>query len=206
MKRSWLWTRLLLTLTLAGTGCLGLKPARDATRHILLSAPATDGSGPGLAGRPDLVVGLAPVSLPAYLDTPWVAVRHGDNEIRYSTTHRWGERLDQGVRRVLAVQLGRRLAPARIEARSWTPDAVTWELSVEFQHCEVSADGHVWVEGAWRISRPLSVEVLQRGTHRVEAQGPPPEQDPTGAAAALSAALAGFALQMADELAAVIPP
>jgi uncharacterized protein len=195
MKHLWLYIGLVLAS--GSVGCLGLKPARDSTRHLLLSAPELPGAPAAPSERPDLIIGLAPVQLPGYLDSPWLAVRQGDNEIRYSGTDRWGERLDQGVRRVLAVQLGRLLAPARVEARAWTPRAVTWELTVEFEHCEVSADGHVRVEGGWRVSRPLSADVGKRGTHRVDRSGPPPEQDPAAAVGALSEALAEFARQTA---------
>lgn len=201
MKSYWSW--MWLGVALAATGCFGLKPARDSTRHLLLSAPGTEDTLPapaaGTAGA-GFALGLAAVGLPAYLDSPWVVVRHGANEIRYSATYRWGERPEQGVRRVLALQLERWLAPARVEARSWKPDAVTWELTVEFEHCEVATDGRVFVEGHWRVSRPLSAEVIRHGAHRVESGGPPPEEDPSGAAAALSAALAEFARQMAEAL------
>jgi uncharacterized lipoprotein YmbA len=196
---------LLLSLPLAvglvATGCLGFRPARDTTRHFLLSVPAGDagdaGSGTAADASAGLAVGLAPVGLPAYLDSSWVAVRHGENEIVYSATHRWGERLEQGVRRVLALHLERRLAPARIAARSWRPDAVTWEVTVELEHCEVANEGRAWVEGHWRVNRPLSSDVIQYGEHRIERMGPPPDQDPVGATAALSEALAEFARQMA---------
>lgn len=188
---------LTLTLVLGGSGCFGLRPARDATRHLLLSAPDTGVPASSAEVATNLVVGLAPVRLPAYLETPWVAVRVNDNEIRYSPVQRWGERLDQGVRRVLGVQLGRQLAPARVEARAWAPDQVTAELTVVLQHCENAADGRTVVEGEWRISRPAASETRPGGAHRVELQGPPPDQDPVGAAAALSRALAEFAAQIA---------
>jgi uncharacterized protein len=188
---------LTLMLALGGSGCFGLRPARDTTRHLLLSAPVTDAPPSSAEGRTNLVVGLAPVRLPAYLETPWVALRVNDNEIRYSTVQRWGERLDQGVRRVLGVQLGRQLAPGRVETRAWAPDQVSLELTVILQHCESATDGRVVVEGEWRIGRPSAAETRQGGAHRVELQGPPPEQDAAGAAAALSRALAEFATQIA---------
>jgi uncharacterized protein len=188
---------LALTLTLGGSGCFGLRPARDTTRHLLLSAPAMGVTASVAEAPTNLVVGLAPVRLPDYLETPWVAVRVNDNEIRYSPVQRWGERLDQGVRRVLGVQLGRQLAPAHVEARAWAPDQVTLELTVILQHCESALDGRVVVEGEWRIGRPSAVEARPGGAHRVELQGPPPEQDPVGAAAALSRALAEFATRIA---------
>ena len=192
----------MLILPLAGTGCLGLKPVQDTTRHLVLSVPA--GTTPLLPAwdLPRLTVGLTPITLPGYLESPWMAVRDGDNEIQYSEVHRWGEPLEDGIRRVLALHLEQWLPASRIEARTWRPDAVRWEVFVEFQHCECFRDGRVLVAGRWRFGPPLSLETAGSGEARLELAGPPPEQDPAGAAAALSRALAGFARELAAALAA----
>lgn len=195
------WRHLLLVLTATATGCLGLKPARDTTRYLVLSPPPPAPPSPASAERPGLALGLAPVVLPHYLDTPRMAVRLGGNEIRYFETYRWGERLDQGVRRVLAAHLAVQLAPTSVAVYAWRPSDVRWELNVELEHCEVSVLGRAQVAGGWRLTRPLSAEVVGQGHHRVEVDGPPPETDPAGAAAALSRALATFADAMAESLA-----
>ena len=88
-------------LCFVGAGCLNLEPAADPTRHFLLSSMPADAesSGPAESG---LSLGIAPVSVPAYLGRPWVVVRTSDTEIRYSDYFKWGEHLDKGIQQTLA--------------------------------------------------------------------------------------------------------
>lgn len=186
----------LLTVLAWGSGCLNLKPAPDLTRHFLLSVPSDLEPLPG-APSGNLAVGVTPLLLPSYLDSPWLAIRENENEIRYAMSDRWGERLEKGVRRVLAANLGQLLATERVAAEAWRSTAVDFELSVSLRRCDLYADGRVLVEGRWQVLETTNANVVCRDQHRVQHSGPPPDTDPAGAAAALSGAVAEFSREIA---------
>ncbi len=197
MKLPCVW--IVLVPALVGTGCLGLKPARDVTRHLVLSAPEVAAPEPGTpASGP--VVAIIPIGIPEYLDNPWLAIREHENELRYSSVYRWGEPLAHGVRRVLATQLRRLLPGARIETGSWRPGSVDWELTLYLDRFDALEDGRVELEARWRITTPLAAKPAAAGVAHTERTGPPPDVDPLGAASALSLALT----DLAEELAASI--
>jgi uncharacterized lipoprotein YmbA len=187
---------LLLMVFALGSGCLNLKPTEDLTRHFLLSVPPDLEPLPG-APAEGLAVGLTPLLLPAYLDSPWLAIRANENEIRYAVSDRWGERLEKGVRRVLAANLSQFLATEQVAAEAWRSTAVAFELTVSLRRCDLFADGRVSVEGRWQLLETANANVVWRDQHRVEHPGPPPDTDPAGAAAALSQALAEFSREIA---------
>lgn len=186
----------LLTALALGSGCLNLKPTADITRHFLLSVPPDLEPLPGTPVR-DLAVGVMPLLLPSYLDSPWLAIRENENEIRYAMSDRWGERLEKGVRRVLATSLGQFLGTERVAAEAWRSTAVDFELSVSLRRCDLYADGRVWVVGRWQLLETATANVVCRDQHRVQHRGPSPDTDPAGAAAALSGALAEFSREIA---------
>lgn len=76
---------------------------KDSVRHFVL-APTTPTNPAAIpAGAPALGVGQ--VKIPAHLYTTSIAVRRGANEIEHLPLALWGERLDQGLQRVLAANL-----------------------------------------------------------------------------------------------------
>lgn len=199
MKPFYVW--ILLVPALVGPGCLGLKPARDITRHLVLSTPEVEAPGaPAAAAKPALAI--LPVVIPEYLDNPWMVVRENDNEIRHSAVCRWGEPFAQGARRVLATQLRRLLPETRVEAGSWRPGAIDWELAVYFDRCETLADGRVVMEARWRLTTPLAARPTESGVFRADRTGPAPEADPVGAVATLSLALTDLARDLAGAISA----
>src|SRR5262245_29025896 len=90
----------LIMLWVGLTGCSFLKPVKSTTRYYVLTPVAAAQSGSS-----SLAVGLGPVKLPAYLFNASLAVRKGTNEVEYSDSAIWAERLDAGFQRVLAANL-----------------------------------------------------------------------------------------------------
>ena len=178
----------LLAAAAAGAGCsLVPSPQPDPTRFFLLAAE------PGEAAPARGVVTLRPVELAAYLRQPALVVRQGDNEVKFREAARWGEPLEQGVARVLGDNL-RRLGFAP-SARGGEADAAT--LVVRVLAAEGTAAGGVEFRALWELTRrgapPVGGEFRAPGLRwdgRNEA----------GLAAALSAAVAGLAAEIAGQV------
>lgn len=77
----------------------------DNTRHYILQNPPMASVGSGEATVPHVRLGLRSVEVPAYLREKAMAVRTGENELRFAADARWAEPLEAGITRVLREQL-----------------------------------------------------------------------------------------------------
>jgi len=113
--------RALLAASLLGlvlVGCVRLlEPRPSNINYYLLDSDlradtvATDTSG--------LTVGLRRPQLASYLDATRIVTRHGQNTIRFSDFHRWGEDLDRALNRVVALNLERQPGIQSVETVPW---------------------------------------------------------------------------------------
>jgi len=181
------------------TGCLNTKPASDPTRYYVLSAPAPVAANGG-GQTAGMAVGLNPVTLPAYLMDKRLAVRKGSSEIVYLEFHRWSERLESAVERVLAQNLESQTNIGRIHAAPWRRNLVQLELSVSFTQCDLTESGRVILNARWHSGKPGVAEGQRTGKAQVQRDGPPAANDPQGAVAALSAALAEMSVRIAGDI------
>jgi uncharacterized lipoprotein YmbA len=179
------------------TGCLGfLKPSPSFVRYFVLTpypateAPATE-SG-------TLALGVGQVKLPAYLFNTSLAVRKGTNEIGYSQSALWAERLDTGIQRVLAANLASLLHTEHVRLSAWRSEEVSAEVYVAIEQFDVGADGQGVLVARWRIVSPGGNDLLRAGEIRCNRQGPPPEQDPSGSVATLSGLMGDLASEVAQ--------
>lgn len=186
---------LAVPLCLAVTGCLNLEPAADLTRYFLLSSvdPAEKATEAMPTGT---TLGIAPVTIPDYLKKPWVVVRTGDTEIRYSDYHKWGESLDKGIQRVLAENLTRQLGAGQVRVSAWRKAEVTTELRLTVRRFDVNTAGEAVLEAQWLINGDRSAA----GHRVIRKSGPKPDADPAGAVATLSKALDELSSALAAEL------
>ncbi|RLQ21950.1 membrane integrity-associated transporter subunit PqiC [Seongchinamella sediminis] len=106
-----LW--LALALLLAVTACGTTPPAS----HYRLSAQE---SLPASAAGPAL--GVGPVSIPQYLDRDGMVRSDGANRLQIASSERWAEPLDQGITRVLSLNLAGLLQTQNIQPFPWHPE------------------------------------------------------------------------------------
>jgi len=161
--------RPLLALALA-TGCSWFSAKPDRTRYYVLDFAAPEQRAPGAVEQP--VIGLGPITLPAYLDRPELVSRVGRNELQVSPNGRWAEPLDRGFGRALRHKLETLLGPNAVLAFPWepakTPPVV---ISVEVERFEPfggtaelwakytmreSSTGRISFAGEERLSEPLA--------------------------------------------------
>ena len=201
MSRPQLFPR-LATLALSGlalTSCLNLKQVTDPTRFYVLSAmPAETAATVNPPG--DLAVGLGRVDLPDYLLDNRIVLRQGAHEIHYAEYHRWAERLDKGVQRVLGANLSALLPSASVVLSAWRREDVKVEVYVSVQRFEFNERGQVVLEARWRITTPGGEKTWRSHHSQITRQGPVWHADPEGAVGVLSEALADLSRAIATEL------
>lgn len=93
-----------LAAFLAGCNILPEASPENARHFVLEASPARGEAAPAGA----LTIGMRPVEVATYLRGKAMALRVGDNEVRYAHDAFWAEPLDAGIARVLRENLATR--------------------------------------------------------------------------------------------------
>ncbi len=185
---------LVAVAVLGTTACIGGRPS-PATLHYVLSpvieAPSAVPASPAVP----IVVGVGPVSLPAYLDRPQMVIRPAPDRIEITEFAQWGEPLRHGVTRVVAVNLARLLPESRVVTFPWrSAEKIRYQVVVDIGQMDGPDGGSVALDARWRVLDRAGIEVAARVSHLSE---------PAGAgtsAAAMSRALGALSYDIAREL------
>ena len=187
--------RVLMTLVAAAVGtsaCIKMGPEADVTRFFVLAPEPVTGAAPAAADGP--VIGVGPVTIPAYLDRKALVTRTGPSEVNPSETHIWAEPPVAMLTQTLAANLAQRLGASRTLLYPWQrnlePGVV---VEVEFQRFEPTSDGSAVMDAHWQVTVGARVE---RG--RSTASEPFGAPGPDAQVAALGRLLG----QLSDRLAA----
>lgn len=197
---------ILLALTLIALGssaCLKLQPESDSTRFYVLPSPTMAGPPPeDVADSKAPPLFVARVDLPDYLQTPAIAIRHSETEIRFARHDHWAEPLREGVTRVLQDALNLHGIAGPIHpARFRRPGGSYHELEVTLTRFECTADGTAVLSARWALVRQPERQPVFSG-HTTQAR--PFNLAPQHYGAAVSA-LGGCLADLADEIAAQWP-
>lgn len=170
------------------TGCI-LKPTTVTTRSFVLTPiPAPESA----AAAGHLPVGIGLIKIPSYLLRTSMAIRKGTNEIEYSETALWAERLDHSFQRVLAANVATLLPTDQIRLSAWRREEVALAVSVSVEQFDVDAEGSGTLIAWWRITTPDGDKVRKSGETRLRRKGPSPYGDPQTMATTLSDLAAEF--------------
>jgi len=144
------------------SGCVSSPPP-----HIYVLRSARNVEDVTAAQRVDRI-GLATIAIPDYLHSTDIVTRTGEHELVSSTTGRWGERLDVGLRDALASDLSARL-PITFVTTTRDIDASVRRLLVTVSTLDVWADGRCILVASWSISGgSAALEFLSENTFRVD--------------------------------------
>jgi uncharacterized lipoprotein YmbA len=176
--------------------CSALKPVPETTRYYTLVSPALVAKQPA----PDSGTGRVGVRVTAqtdYLRRPPIAVRIGENELRFVEDHRWGERVDEGTERALTLALQSKLKDVLVLPVSHgSASGATVIIDVVMAACEGTNDGAT-LECYWRLNAGTEIAPAASGHFR---------QTRTGWNGTDYGQLAGMLGALVDELAAEIAP
>ena len=186
------WANWLATGAIAmAAGCSILSPRPDPTKFYVLTATSTGGA----AAASNLVIGLGPVKLPAYLEHAEVITRVAPNRLDLSSTDRWAEPLDDNFRRVLAADLTTLIGTDQVLPFPWDLSTkVDYKIEVYVERFERDSSGGAQLIANWIIRDGHSDRVLlTRPADFTESAGSGMENS----AASLSADLNDLSKQLA---------
>jgi uncharacterized lipoprotein YmbA len=138
---------------LSVSGCMNLSPTPDASRFFtLIPLPQSE---PFQARSTDktnaLLVGIAPIRFPGYLDREQIVTRAAQNRLVILENDRWAEPLEENFGRVLAQNLGMLLG-TRVIRYPWQQSLrPTCQIEMEVLRFEPSADQQVELLAHWAV-------------------------------------------------------
>jgi uncharacterized lipoprotein YmbA len=137
------------------------------------------------------------VTIPAYLSGKSMAMRQQTNEVVYLDNTVWAERLDLGLQRVLAADLGALIPTDRVRLSVWRTEEVTAEVRVSVERFDVNSRGEAQLVAWWRVNSPGGEKLIASGKFSATRNGTSPQTDPQGAVASMSALAADLAQELA---------
>ncbi|MGH8610501.1 MAG: PqiC family protein [Gammaproteobacteria bacterium] len=118
------------------------------------------------------VIGLGPIRLSDYLDRPQIVTAVSEQEYRLAEDHRWAERLDQTLTRVMAENLSVLVPTERVVFHPWPhQQKVDAQVTVNIQEFHVDAAGQVRLAAQWAVRRGDKMLVTRKSSCRLAASG-----------------------------------
>jgi hypothetical protein len=122
--------------------------------------------------KPDLSLGIGPVTIPAYLDRPQIVSRQGPEELSLAEFHYWSEPLKAGVPRVLADNLAVLLGTDRVSLFPWAKaPAGQVQIVVDMTRFEGVLGKEIALSARWRLLGSDGTELVVRQAAITEATG-----------------------------------
>ena len=170
----------MAAVLLAAAGC---GQTQDPDLYILSGLPPEAEASLG-ADSDKLSVGVAPVSLPAYLDRPQVVALASSNKLEVAEFHKWAEPLDANFSRVLTENLSTLLGTDRVaklpQRRS---SKIKYQIAVEVVRFEADMDGTASLVARWNIlGADGKTSLAMRKSSFTEPSSPPGEHEAVVAA------------------------
>jgi uncharacterized lipoprotein YmbA len=160
-------------------GCMSLGRGEPPQQHYVLGGGPPMESAPPSLDLSHLTIGVRRLQLAPYLETPFILVRRGPNQIGFSEFHRWGETLSAGINRAVVGYLGDRASFRAVDVAPWpSGERYDYVIQLHVQRFEgvsqgepSAVDGEVLLLASWEIIRQLDGTVLKRGATEYRESG-----------------------------------
>ncbi len=189
----------LAVIALILAGCGGSQPSN----YYLLSSLSTPGTTIQSASPDQLVIGVGPVTLPAYLDRPQLVTRASANRLDLAEFDRWAEPLQDMFSRTLAENLSALVGTdlVLVLPSRYAPD-LDYQVAVEVLRFDRSAGGETELLARWTILTGDETKILAARksliTERVSRDSSPEE-----IIVAMSRSVEMLSREIADKLKAI---
>jgi len=182
-------TGLLLLGLLAGCG------SSPPINYYVLSAQ--DGAARG-GDTPSL--GVGPVTIPEYLNRANLITEREGNTLTIARFDQWAEPLEDGIKRVLAINLAGLMNTQNVYTYPWRPEQAP-EYGIRINLLQLDAgDREATLTAEWLVYRPGATGALARRLsrlhHPLPGGGPHAEQ--------IAGAYSALLLQLSEEIAGAI--
>lgn len=192
MRRAGVLAAAMISALLAG--CIGSHS--PAPTYYLLTAPAQTHA----AAPVNYAIGVGPVRVAPFLARSDITVHAGGAAMKFSEQERWGEPLEQGIQRVLLQNL-HALTGAETRNFPWRQSGIPqFAVRIDVIDLDRLNDGSAVLEVSWLLEDLQSAKVLDTRQRRLTAR-----VDGIGTAA-LTAAYSDLFAQLAQQIAATLPP
>ncbi len=143
-----------ITILLALLAACGSSPRSN---YYLLTAGVSEaprGDSPSL--------GIGPIAIPEYLNRNGMVYSREGNQLRVSSTDRWAEPLESGIKRTLAVNLASQLDTQDIRYYPWsTENAPDYGVSVSLLQLDANHQ-RALIAAEWRVIQPATGNPIAR--------------------------------------------
>lgn len=97
-------------------------------------------------------IGIGPVTLPKYLDTPQIITRASNNKLLLNEYHRWAEDLDDNVTRVVGDNLLAMIAKSRVFYYPWRHNTtVDYQVMMDIRRFEMDQCNNCILKASYSI-------------------------------------------------------
>jgi len=167
---------LLSVVLLVLSGCTKTPPTRF---YVLPALTGTETAALSSVIKPDLTIGVGPVTLPPYLDRPQIVTRASRAKLELGEFDQWAAPLQDTFTRVLAENLSLLLGTDRALLHPWprTTD-VDYQVTVDVIRFDGGVGGEVVQAARWSLIGADGKELTMRKT-RFQAPANPRDYEAT---------------------------
>lgn len=197
-RNGWVVLGVVLPLLAACESVIGER-APPIVYHILAAVPAAEEENRPEGLRRGVIVGVVPVNLPDYLDTPQMVVRSTRNTLERSELHQWGAPLAENFANALADNLGAMIPTDQVIVLPGSAAVrADYHVAVEVSKFERDTQGLVTLVARWALlgDDGTSLISVSRSVYSL----PAPADDYDAIAAAMSDTLA----KVSEDIAAAL--
>jgi len=138
-----LYVAVMCAAVLCGAAC-----SSGAPRRIYVLTPPIDPAA-GTTTTPSQLLELRRIQIPDYLDSTDILTRRANDEVKASTTGRWGERLSQGLTHAMAADLAARMPEVGIVQDG--SSGARQQLRITINALDLWPDGRCVLAASWSI-------------------------------------------------------
>lgn len=166
-----------LVLALALTAC-GSSPRNNY--YLLTATPGNSASGQA----PSL--GIGPVEIPEYLNRSGLVYSRLGNQLQISSQERWAEPLEDGITRVIAMNLAGLLDTQNVRYFPWSPQRAP-NYGIKINVLSLDANDHqATLVAEWLLYRPDTKAMISRRISQLQQDLPAGKLEPEHLAPAYS--------------------
>src|SRR5262245_36920892 len=186
---------LLSVVLLVLSGCAKTPPTRFYVLPALTGAETVALSS---GVKPDLTIGVGPVTLPPYLDRPQIVTRASQAKLELGEFDQWAAPLQDTFARVLAENLSLLLGTDRVLLHPWPRTTeIDYQVIVEVLLFDGGLGSEVGLEARWSL---IGADGKERLTRKTRFQAPANPRDYEATVTAMSRILADLSRDIATTL------
>lgn len=136
-------------LTVFGGCASSTKPSKF---YVLSALPQSEPIAQTTTGDADILIGIGPITLPAYLNRSQIVTRTSENELNLAEFHLWAEPLKDNISRVLMESLSSMLNTNQIAIYPWRISSrIAYQVTLNVIRFDVGFDGNAMLNVYWTI-------------------------------------------------------